>query len=156
MLICVCKIYRNSYILQEIRSINLLTRDIFLSITPHCCNTYIDVAYRCRRSSVTCRSVTVVSPANTAKPIEMPFGLRTGPSNDVLDGGPDTNGNGQFWGGGMGQPTVKHMDTQSWAVQKRLNCLDPFGSWTRVGPRKHVLGRVNRPCAAAIATKFCK
>jgi len=33
-------------------------------------------------------SVTLVSPAKTAEPIEMPFGLRTwmGPGNHVLDG----------------------------------------------------------------------
>ena len=36
-----------------------------------------------------CRSVTIVSPAKTAEPIEMPFGLctRVGPRNHVLDGG---------------------------------------------------------------------
>ena len=35
--------------------------------------------------------VTPVSPAKTAEPIEMPFGLRTqvGPGNHVLDEGPD-------------------------------------------------------------------
>jgi len=38
-----------------------------------------------------CRSVTLVSPAKTAGPIEMPFGLRIRvcPRNHVLDGGPD-------------------------------------------------------------------
>ena len=36
-------------------------------------------------------SVTLVSPAKTAEPIEMPFGLRTrvGPGNHALDGGAD-------------------------------------------------------------------
>jgi len=36
-------------------------------------------------------SVTLVSPAKMAEPIEMPFGLRTreGPGNHVLDGDPD-------------------------------------------------------------------
>jgi len=36
------------------------------------------------------RSVTLVSPAKTAEPIEIPLGLRTrvGPGNHVLDGGP--------------------------------------------------------------------
>jgi len=45
-----------------------------------------------------CRSVTLVSRAKTAEPIEMPFGLRTrvGPVNYVLDGGPDPHGKGQF------------------------------------------------------------
>jgi len=38
-----------------------------------------------------CRFVTLVSPSKVAKPIEMPFGLRTwvGPENRVLDWGPD-------------------------------------------------------------------
>jgi len=38
-----------------------------------------------------CRSVTIVSPAKTAEPIEMPFGLWTwmDPGNHVLDGGPE-------------------------------------------------------------------
>jgi len=39
--------------------------------------TYVDAAYCYRPSSVVCRSVTLVSPAKTAEPIEMPFGLRT-------------------------------------------------------------------------------
>jgi len=40
---------------------------------------------------VVCRSVTLVSTAKTAEPIEMLFGLRTqvGLENHVLDGGPD-------------------------------------------------------------------
>jgi len=38
-----------------------------------------------------CLSVTLVSPAKMAEPIEMPFGLwtRVGSRNRVLDGGPD-------------------------------------------------------------------
>jgi len=46
-------------------------------------------------------SVTLVSPAKTAAPIEMPFGLgtRVGPRNHVLDGGPDfPMGRGNFEG----------------------------------------------------------
>ena len=37
------------------------------------------------------RSVTLVSPAKMAEPIEMPFWLRTrmGPGNHVLEGGPE-------------------------------------------------------------------
>jgi len=52
---------------------------------------FIDAAYCYRPSSMVYRSVTVVSPAKTAEPIEMPFGLRTwvGPGNHILDGGPD-------------------------------------------------------------------
>jgi len=67
-------------------------------IKPH---RSIDAAYCYQPSSVVCWSVTLVSPAKTAEPIEMPFGLRTrvGPGNHVLDGGPDPPWNGQFWGG---------------------------------------------------------
>jgi len=46
-------------------------------------------------------SVTLVSPAKTAAPIKMPFGLRTqvGPRYYVLDGGPDhPMGRGSFEG----------------------------------------------------------
>jgi len=49
------------------------------------------------------RSVTLVSPAKAAAPIEIPFGLRTrvGPRNHVLDGGPDLPmGRGNFEGEG--------------------------------------------------------
>ena len=58
-----------------------------------------------------CRSVTLLRPANTAAPIEMPFGLRSrvGPGNHVLDGGPDPPiGRGNF--GGKDQPIVKYRD----------------------------------------------
>jgi len=43
-------------------------------------------------------SVTLVSPAKTGKPIEMPFGLRTrvGTGNHVLDGSPDPPWEGEI------------------------------------------------------------
>ena len=50
-------------------------------------------------------SVTLVSPAKTAKAIKMPFGLRTwvGPGNHVLDAGHNLPmGGGNF--GGKGHP----------------------------------------------------
>ena len=53
---------------------------------------YVDVAYCYRQSSVVCLSVglsvTIVSPAKMAKPIEMLFGMltRVGPRKRVLDG----------------------------------------------------------------------
>jgi len=64
-------------------------------VTPHRSTTYVVAAYCYRSSSVVCpsvcRSVTVVSPAQTAEPIEMLFGLRTrvGPGNHVLNDGSD-------------------------------------------------------------------
>jgi len=52
------------------------------------------VAYCYRQSTVVCRScqfVTVVSSAQIAESIKIPFGLRTRvrPTNHVLDAGPD-------------------------------------------------------------------
>jgi len=63
-------------------------------IRPHRSTTYVDAAYCYRPSSVVCpsvcrslsMSVTLVIPAKTAEPIEMPFGLR---SDGPRDGGPD-------------------------------------------------------------------
>jgi len=71
-----------------------------LIITSHCSTTYIYAAYCYRPSSEVCRYVTLVSPAKTAEPIEMPFGLRTlvGPGNHVLDGVQIPHEKGQFLG----------------------------------------------------------
>jgi len=56
-----------------------------------------------------CRSVTLVSPAKTAAPIKLPFGLRTwvGLGNHVSD---PPMGRGKFWGEN-GHPIVKYRDT---------------------------------------------
>jgi len=70
-----------------------------------------------------CRSVTLLSPAKTVAPIELPFGLRTwvGPGNHVLDRGPDPPmGKGKFLGEN-GSPIVKYRDTLRSSVQRRLN-----------------------------------
>ena len=55
--------------------------------------------------------VTVVSPAKTAEPIEMPSGLRTwlGPRDHVLDGGSVRGENGR--------PIVKYRDFLPCSVQ---------------------------------------
>jgi len=75
----------------------------------HRSTTFVDVACCCRPSSVVCGSVglsvcwsvTLVSPAKTAAPIEMPFGLWpwVGPGNHVLDGVQIPHRKEQFWGG---------------------------------------------------------
>ena len=51
-----------------------------------------------------CQSLTLVSPAETAEPIEMAFGLRTEvvPGNHVLDGGPNPPWEGAILKGGRG------------------------------------------------------
>jgi len=70
-------------------------------------------------------SVTLVNPAKTAAPIELPFGLRTwvSPGNDVLYGGPDPPmGRGKFLEEN-GRPIIKYRDTLRSSVQsqRRLN-----------------------------------
>jgi len=60
-----------------------------------------------------CRRSVTVSPAKTAEPIEMPFGLwaRMGPENHGIMcqmGFQILHGKGQF--GGKGQPIVKYRD----------------------------------------------
>jgi len=81
----------------------------FTIIRPHCSITYVDAVYCWRPSSMVCLSVcllvclsvTLVSPAKTAGPIEMPFGLRicVGPRDHVLDEGSDIPmGRGKFMG----------------------------------------------------------
>ena len=62
-----------------------------------------------------------MSPAKTAKPIEMPFRLNTwvGPIHYVLDGVQIPMGMGNFEGGG--QPIVKYNDTLRSSIQKSLN-----------------------------------
>jgi len=74
---------------------------------------YTDVVYCYRPSSMVSvgLSVTVVSHAKMAEPIEVPFGLRTrvGPGNYVLDGGPDAPLEGAILRG-EGAAIVKYRD----------------------------------------------
>jgi len=61
-------------------------RNVYI-IRPHRSRPYyVDEAYCYRLSSVVCLSVTIVSPAKTAEPIEMPFAVwtRVGPMKPVL------------------------------------------------------------------------
>jgi len=65
----------------------------FVITRPNRSTMYVDAAYYYRPSSVVCLSVclsiTLVSPAKTAEPIEKPFALRTRVArNHVLDGVP--------------------------------------------------------------------
>ena len=67
-----------------------------------------------------CRSVTLVSPAKTAAPIELPFGLRTwvGPGNHALDGGLDPPMRRGKFLGENGRPIVKYRDTLRSSVNR--------------------------------------
>ena len=84
------------------------------------------------------RSDTLVSPAKTAEPIEMPFGLRNsgGPkeSCSIRWGSRSPMGRGNFEEGGEGQAIVKGRSAVSCA--KTAETIEmPFGLRTRVGPR---------------------
>ena len=120
---------------------------------PHRNTTYCDAACRYRPSGVVClsvdlsvslsvcRSVTLVSPAKTAEPIEMPFGLRTrvGPGNHVLDGGSKSPmGRGNFEGEGASHCEVYGHSEVPWAKTAESIKM-PFGFWARMGRRNHVL-----------------
>jgi len=58
-------------------NIHTLSRAAYLLLGRIARITYVDAAYCYRPSSVVCRSVTLVSPAKMAQPIELPLGLRT-------------------------------------------------------------------------------
>ena len=88
-----------------------------------------------------CQSVTLVSPAKTAEPIEMLFGLRTpvGPGNHVLDGGPDLPmGRGNFFG-----ERASHCKVWGYSTVICTKTAEPielsFGLWAWMCPRNHVL-----------------
>jgi len=84
------------------------------------------------------RFVTLVSPAKTAEPIVMPFGLwaRTSSRNHELDGDPDPPREGTIFR--KGSPIVKYRDFLPVSCAETTEPIDlPFGLWTRVGRRKH-------------------
>ena len=64
-----------------------------------------------------------MSPAKTAEPTEMPFGLRTwvGPRDHVLDGGSDPPMRRGKFLGENGRPIVKYRDILGSSVERRLN-----------------------------------
>jgi len=84
-----------------------------------------------------------MSPAKTAEPIDMSFGLKTwvGPGNHVLDGGPDPPmGTGNFEGERT-RSVVKYSDCLLCCELQYANTAEsmamPFGIWSRVGPSKN-------------------
>ena len=120
------------------------------------------------------RSVTLVSPAKTAEPIEVPLGLRTwvGPGHHVLDGVQIPHGNGQFWGGKQ-RTIVKYKDTPvvyaktAEPIEMRFGTFcrelwknswtSRFAIWTvdSGGPKEAQVQSyspmpLNRPCATAM------
>ena len=92
-------------------------------------------------------SVTLVSPAKTAEPIKISFGLRTGvgPGNRVLDGVQIPVERGNFEGKAMPRHARRHSDVNCAKTAEPIEI--PFGLRTLVGIRKHVLARGPDPCA---------
>jgi len=103
-------------------------------------------------------SVALVSPAKTAAPIEMPFGLRTrvGPRNHVLDGGPDIPWEGAILRGKAwkGRPIVKYRDTADIYAKMAKLIKMPFGLWARMGRRNRVRWGSRSAEGVAMATNF--
>ena len=89
-------------------------------------------------------SVTVVSPAKTAEPMEMPFGLRLGWTQETMHQ-ISLISRGNFEG--KERAIVKYRDTRRLPVQKWLQLIEmPFGLLTWMGPRNHVLNGSRSPC----------
>ena len=119
-------------------------RVLRLFIRPHRSNVYVDAAY-CYLprlpSSVVCRSVslsvTLVSPAKTAEPIEMQFAFRTrvGSGNHALDGSRSPIWEGQFWGR-KERPMVKYRDALRSSVQNGWTDRDAVWVMGSNGPKK--------------------
>ena len=65
-----------SHITVAIHTLFVFGQIISPIIRPHRSITYVDAAYCHGLGSVVCRSGTLVSPAKTAEPIEMPFEFR--------------------------------------------------------------------------------
>ena len=79
-----------------------------------------------------------MSPAKTAAPIKMPFGLSTRVGPRVLDGGPDPPmGRDNFEG--EGHPIVKYWDTAVPCAKMAEPIERPFRLWAWMGRRNHVL-----------------
>jgi len=80
-----------------------------------------------------------VSPAKTAEPIEVLFGLRTRvrPRNHVLHGGPDPSWEGAILRGGRAARCKVYRLSAVNCTKVAEPIEMPFGIWTRVGPKKH-------------------
>ena len=101
-----CNLFRVFFTVAIVSLWNF-TELVLLACIAH--TTYVDAVYCYWPSSVVGLSVgssvswpvTLVSPAKTAEPIDMPFVLRTqvGPRNNVLDGGPDPPWEGAIFSG---------------------------------------------------------
>ena len=88
-------------------------------------------------------SVTKVSPAKTADPIEMPFELRTlvGLRKHIWWGPHPPLGRGNFKGE-KGRPVVKYSNSAVSCAKTAEPFEMPSGLWIRVGRRKHKFNHI--------------
>jgi len=82
-------------------------------------------------------------PAKTAEPIEMPFGMwtRMGPRNHVLDVVQIAACQRAIFGKEHLRACAPILCRELCKMAEPIEM--PFGLWTRMGPRKHVLGGVH-------------
>jgi len=95
-----------------------------------------------------------VIPAKTAKPIEMPFGLRTlmGPGNDVLDDGPDPPWEGAIFFGVSHCKVLGHSTVICAKAAEPIEML--FGLWARMAQGIVLDGGPQMLRDVAMATNF--
>jgi len=110
-------------------------------IRPHRSTMYRDAAYSYRPCSVVCRSVsmsvglsvglsvTLVSPAKTAEPIKLPFGLRLGWAH----------GKGQIFGGEWASHCKVYGHSTVVCAKTAEPIGMPLGLWAWMGRRNHPL-----------------
>jgi len=137
-----CVLYHHLHTASGLRQSYNLTEHIIIRL--HCSTTYVVVAYCYRWSSRVCQSCLSVGLSWLwALQKCWTFGLWTwvGPRNRVLDGVPDSPCRGEI-SRGKGAAHCKvytYRDCVPWAEPIKM----PFGMWTPLGSRKHVLERVH-------------
>jgi len=121
-------------------------------IRPHHSTKYVDAASVTDRVAWSvgmsvCWSVTLVSPAKTTEPIEMPFGLKilVGPGNHLLDGSSYPPCDGViFFGKGVSH-CLQLQGFSTVICAKTVAPIEmPFGLWAHIGPRNHALIGVHK------------
>ena len=138
------RFYNSNFVQELLLTFNCNCISLFypLHFRPHRSTTYVDAAY-CYRPSIAwsvSRSVTVVSPAKTAQPIEIPFGVSTwvGPRNHVLD-------RVQIFPWKWAVLRCKRRPIVKSCAETANPIEILFGLWARIRPTNYVLDGVQIP-----------